>query len=106
MEGGRPVRDAQRFFRVVRDEIIPLLEEYCYEDFDALHAILGGGLIDLANRAVLRDLSEEPTGPGLVQALLEPCPDILTSIRAIRSAGAGDVSDEAGGDEDETEAAS
>ena len=68
--GGRPVRDAARFFRVVRDEIIPLLEEYCYEDFDALHAILGGGLVDLPNRAIRHDLFEEPTGPELVQALL------------------------------------
>ena len=41
MEGGKPVKDATRFFHVVRDEIIPLLEEYCYEDYDALHAILG-----------------------------------------------------------------
>jgi 5-methylcytosine-specific restriction protein B len=105
MEGGGPLRDAGRFFRVVQDEIIPLLEEYCYEDFDALHAILGGGLIDLPNRAVRHDLFEEPSGPGLVQALLEPCPDILTSIRAVRSAGAVDVSDEAADDEDETEVA-
>ena len=36
MEGGKPVKDATRFFHVVRDEIIPLLEEYCYEDYDAL----------------------------------------------------------------------
>ena len=41
LEGGKPVKDAARFFQVVRDEIIPLLEEYCYEDYDALHAILG-----------------------------------------------------------------
>ena len=47
LEGGQPVKDAVRFFRVVRDEIIPLLEEYCYEDFDALHSILGSGLVDL-----------------------------------------------------------
>ena len=44
MEAGKPVKDAARFFRVVREEIIPLLEEYCYEDYDALHAILGSGL--------------------------------------------------------------
>ena len=42
LEAGRPIRDASRFFRVVRDEIIPLLEEYCYEDYDALHAVLEG----------------------------------------------------------------
>ena len=66
LEAGRPVKDAARFFRVVRDEIIPLLEEYCYEDFDALHNILGNGLVDLPNRAIRHDLFEEPTGPELV----------------------------------------
>jgi 5-methylcytosine-specific restriction protein B len=81
LEGGKPVKDATRFFQVVRDEIIPLLEEYCYEDYDALHAILGDGLVDLTNRAIRHDLFEEPFRPELVQALLAPCPDILTSLK-------------------------
>jgi 5-methylcytosine-specific restriction protein B len=81
LEGSKPVRDATRFFQVVRDEIIPLLEEYCYEDYDALHAILGDGLVDLTNRAIRHDLFEEPFRPELVQALLAPCPDILTSLK-------------------------
>lgn len=101
MEGGRPVRDAVRFFRVVRDEIIPLLEEYCYEDFDALHNVLGGGLVDLPNRAIRHALFEEPTGPELVQALLSPCPDILTSLKTMTAVGP-----EAESDEDEAEASS
>jgi 5-methylcytosine-specific restriction protein B len=102
MEGGKPLRDAVRFFRVVRDEIIPLLEEYCYEDFEALHNILGGGLVDLPSRSIRHDLFEEPTGPELVQALLAPCPDILTSIRAVTTAEADEGRDEPGEDEDET----
>jgi 5-methylcytosine-specific restriction protein B len=81
LEGGKPVKDATRFFQVVRDEIIPLLEEYCYEDYDALHAILGDGLVDLTNRAIRHDLFEERSRPELVQALLAPCPDILTSLK-------------------------
>lgn len=99
MEAGRPVRDAARFFRVVRDEIIPLLEEYCYEDFDALHAILGGGLVDLPNRAIRHDLFEEPTGPELVQALLAPCPEVLTSLKAVTSLGEGEAEIDEGEDE-------
>jgi 5-methylcytosine-specific restriction protein B len=82
LDGGKPVKDATRFFQVVRDEIIPLLEEYCYEDYDALHAILGGGLVDLANRAIRHDLFEEAMRQELIQALLAPCPDILTSLKA------------------------
>lgn len=101
LEAGRPVNDAARFFRVVRDEIIPLLEEYCYEDFDALHSILGNGLVDLTNRAIRHDLFEDPTGPELVQALLAPCPDILTSIRAVATAETDEGEGEPDEDEDE-----
>ncbi len=101
MEGGKPVKDAVQFFRVVRDEIIPLLEEYCYEDFDALHNILGGALADLPSRAIRHDLFEEPTGPELVQALLAPCPDILTSIQAIATAEVDEGQGGPGEDEDE-----
>jgi 5-methylcytosine-specific restriction protein B len=100
LEAGEPVKDASRFFRVVRDEIIPLLEEYCYEDYDALYAVLGGGLVDLANRSIRHDLFEEPVGPELVQALLSPCPDILTSLKAVT--GVRTESDESEPEDDET----
>ena len=104
LEAGLPIKDASRFFRVVRDEIIPLLEEYCYEDYDALHAVLGGGLVDLTNRAIRHDLFDEPVGPELVQALLSPCPDILTSLKAMTTVGT--EPDEVETDEDEAGAAS
>ncbi len=85
LEHGKPVKEAARFFRIVRDEIIPLLEEYCYEDYDALHAILGSGLVDLPNRSIRHDLFEEAMHQELAQALLAPCPDILTSLKAATS---------------------
>jgi len=102
MEGNEPLKDAARFFRVVRDEIIPLLEEYCYEDFEALHNILGSGLIHLESRTIRHDLFKEPIGPELIQALLAPCPDILTSIRAVSAAGSDEDSDTSSEDDDET----
>ena len=100
MEAGKPIKSAARFFRIIREEIIPLLEEYCYEDFDALHAILGDGLVDRANRDIRHDLFAEPTGPELVEALLQPCPDLLTSLKAVTTLGVteGDI------DEDEPDA--
>ena len=101
MEAGKPIKVAARFFRIIREEIIPLLEEYCYEDYDALHAILGDGLVDLPNRAIRHDLFEEPTGPELVQALLQPCPDLLTSLKAVTTLGDGEVEIEPEEGEDE-----
>jgi 5-methylcytosine-specific restriction protein B len=101
MERGKPVREASRFFRIVRDEIIPLLEEYCYDDLDALHAILGGGLVDLQNRSIRHHLFEEPAGEELVQALLAPCPEMLTSLKVLsRLEQAGPEADGEEGDED------
>jgi len=106
LEDGKPVKDASRFFRVVRDEIIPLLEEYCYEDYDALHAILGSGLVDLPNRAIRHDLFEESMYQELTQALLAPCPDILTSLKAVKSLETDQgVTEPEEGDEDAQEGA-
>jgi len=106
LEAGKPVKDAARFFRVVRDEIIPLLEEYCYEDYDALHAILGTGLVDLPNRAIRHDLFEESMSQELTQALLAPCPDILTSLKAVTSLETDQgVTEPEEGDEDAQEGA-
>jgi 5-methylcytosine-specific restriction enzyme B len=106
LEHGKPVTDATRFFRIVRDEIIPLLEEYCYEDYDALHAILGSSLVDLPNRAIRHDLFEEAMHQELAQALLAPCPDILTSLKAVTSLESDqDVTEPEDGDEDDQEVA-
>jgi 5-methylcytosine-specific restriction protein B len=41
LEGGKPVTDFVRFVRILAEDIIPLLEEYCYEDYSALTQILG-----------------------------------------------------------------
>ena len=50
LEGGSPVAQLSRFAEILRDDIIPLLSEYCYEDFDALTRILGAGLVDAKSR--------------------------------------------------------
>ena len=101
MERGKPVKEPARFFRIVRDEIIPLLEEYCYENLEALHAILGSGLVDQENRSIRHDLFEEPTGPELVEALLAPCPELLTSLKAVSSLEQAKIESEAEeGDDD------
>ena len=106
LEAGKAIKDAARFFQVVRDEIIPLLEEYCYGDYDALHHILGGGLVDLPNRSLRHALFEEPTGPELVQALLAACPDIMTSLKAVATVEAERGENDEGQDEDGTGATS
>ncbi|MBX5495757.1 MAG: AAA family ATPase, partial [Bryobacteraceae bacterium] len=85
MEGGRPIVDFSRFVQVLQDEIIPLLEEYCYEDYSALADILGSGLVDVVNQTIRAELFEDARRDELVQALLEPYPEIATSRQAVIS---------------------
>ncbi|MHB9146310.1 MAG: hypothetical protein ACYC5Y_13360 [Symbiobacteriia bacterium] len=83
LEGGRPVVDRARFIRIIQEDLVPLLEEYCYEDFDALEKILGAGLVDRQNRAVRHDLFDLDRWDDLVSALLQPSPELATSSAAL-----------------------
>lgn len=85
MEGGRPVRDMAALRLALRDDILPLLEEYCYEDFQALQDILGEGLVDLENGRLRWELFEDEPETDLIAALLAPCPDITATTDALES---------------------
>lgn len=86
LEDGHPVTDFARFVQILAEDLVPLLEEYCYENYGALAQILGSGLVDEAGQRIRQELF----GPGkkaeLVQALLEPAPDIVTASAATNSA--------------------
>ncbi len=85
LEGGRPVTDLARFIRILQDDVVPLLEEYCYEDYAALARILGGGLVDEAQQRLRHELLDPGRRNDLMQALLLPCPEITTSAQAVTS---------------------
>lgn len=85
LEAGKPVADFARLARAIQDDIVPLVEEYCYEHFQALVGILGTGLVDEDAKCVRQELFEPGRKNDLVQALLSPCKDILTSIQAVTS---------------------
>jgi len=103
MEKDRPITEFARFAQVLQDEIIPLLEEYCYEDYSALADILGNGLVDKANQVLRRDLFEDSHRADLIQALLEPYPEIATSRQAVASETRAEESAEEAEADDEKE---
>ncbi|HEY5004599.1 MAG TPA: AAA family ATPase [Ktedonobacteraceae bacterium] len=82
MEKGQPIADLTTLARIVQDDILPLLEEYCYEDYGRLEQILGSGLVDSKTQSIRHELFEPSRYPDLVQALLAPSPDITTSASA------------------------
>jgi len=98
MEQGRPVSDIGRFVRIIREDIIPLLQEYCYEDHPTLQQILGHGLVDVRAQQIKHDLFDPARQEDVIQALLAPDPEIATTARTI--AAEAEVADEAASDED------
>jgi 5-methylcytosine-specific restriction protein B len=85
MQGGTPIRDLATLKRAIRDDIIPLLEEYCYEDFEALSNILGDQLVDQKEGRICYELFDEGQEDEFKQALLTPFAEISTSTDAISS---------------------
>jgi len=46
LEDGQPVKDVEEFARRFRQEILPLLQEYCYDDYIDLAYYIGDKLVD------------------------------------------------------------
>ena len=88
LEDGKPITNFRRFARVVQDDILPLLQEYCYEDYQVLEKILGKGFVDANTQLVHHELFDPMNEENLVQALLAPCPEIATTSEAVSSEGA------------------
>jgi 5-methylcytosine-specific restriction enzyme B len=83
LANGKPVTDFSRFVRILTEDIIPLLEEYCYEDFNTLTQILGKDMVDEAKQRIREELLVPSRREELIQALLSPAPEIVTSPDAV-----------------------
>ena len=103
MQSGSPIKDLASLKRAIRDDVIPLLEEYCYEDYSTLATILGDQIVDSAAQRIRHELFDDGQESDLVQALLAPCPEISTSPEAISSEESQDDPDEEVADEDEAD---
>jgi len=100
LHGDSPLKDMASLKRAIRDDIIPLLEEYCYEDFPALGSILGEQIVDVAGQRIRHELFEDGQEDALIQGLLAPFPEISTSSEAIKSEESQAASDNEEDDED------
>jgi 5-methylcytosine-specific restriction protein B len=65
----QPVTDPDEFVRRLRQEILPLLQEYCYDDYSALAEYLGPRLVDAQAQTLNEDLLADTE--GLLRALEE-----------------------------------
>lgn len=65
----QPITSVAEFARVLRDDIIPLLEEYCYDDFATLREILGSELVDVEVGRIRDEIFDANREGDLIQAL-------------------------------------
>ena len=98
LEDGKPITDKVRFIRILREDILPLLEEYCYEDYDTLGNIMGSRLIDLKNQRFNEELLVPDRWDKLLEALLAMKPELITYSEVIKTPENG--SDTPNGDGD------
>lgn len=104
MSAGRPIQEFRQFARVLQEDVLPLLEEYCYEDWEALERILGSGLVDIAKHRFKDELFEPEQQSELVRAILAVTPDVSASGLAVEAeAAAAEEASESGDEEEDGE---
>lgn len=69
---GQPVADPDRFAEQLRHEIIPLLQEYAYDDYRELADYLGTALVDVDQQRLVMEKVTDPQ--VLIAALAEAYP--------------------------------
>jgi 5-methylcytosine-specific restriction enzyme B len=76
LDGEQPLSEPEEFARRFRQEILPLLQEYCYDDFAALADYLGEQIVNRQKRRLNKALLADP------ERLLE-------ALTAVVNGGAG-----------------
>lgn len=71
MRNGQPITDPEEFAEVFRQDILPLLQEYCYDNYADLQYFLGDRIVDNASQRLNDDLLLNTE--GLITALSEQC---------------------------------
>jgi 5-methylcytosine-specific restriction protein B len=104
LQAAQPITDAARFLEVFRDDIVPLLEEYCYGSDDKLSHILGEHLVREERDGVGRLIPlEDPS--TVIAALLQSFDGLATAPDAIAAEEGDGTRDSAEAEEEEAEEA-
>ena len=69
LDRGDPVSDVESFARCFREDILPLLQEYCYDEYGTLAKFIGNGLVDAESESL--DDEKVADADGLVEALTQ-----------------------------------
>lgn len=71
MRNSQAISDPEEFARVFREDILPLLQEYCYDNYADLQYFMGEKLVDKVNQQLDDELLMNTE--KLIAALCEQC---------------------------------
>ena len=91
LRDGKPIREAGQLARVLRHEIVPLMQEYCYDSPDALARILGPDLFDEESQSIHTHLLEAGSAHALRDALAAWNDELLSSDESAAEESEEDV---------------
>lgn len=97
MHGGRPITRWDSFVRALREDVLPLLQEYCYEDYATLEKILGNRLVDASDQRFREELFQPEHKQDLIEALRAAVPEILTLPQTMQAEAELSQEDEGSG---------
>ena len=81
LEKEKAIVDQDKFKRIIKEDIIPLIEEYCYGDYALISKILGEGLVDVKNQKIRFEIFSPSDISNLITALLSPSPTLRLSTQ-------------------------
>lgn len=74
---GIPIREIENFVEAFRQDIIPLLEEYCYGDYAMLARIIGEKIVNIKDQVINEQLFKSENYTQLLQIIQEEYPDVI-----------------------------
>lgn len=96
LENGKSITNDNIFKRIIKEDVIPLIEEYCYGDYSVLAKVLGESIVNVKKQNINYELFDTSDISTLISALLAPCPELRSDKETTEVAIETD-----GGDEDE-----
>jgi 5-methylcytosine-specific restriction protein B len=69
MDGSTVIKDAAEFSRRFRQELIPLLQEFCYDDYAKLAEFVGRDIVDVEAQMLNEEIVNNPA--ALIEALVK-----------------------------------
>jgi len=83
LEKEKTIVSNEKFKKIIKEDIIPLIEEYCYGDYQLITKILGEGMVDVKNQTIRFELFNSSDISNLITALLSPCPTLRLGTQTI-----------------------